>query len=202
MLFITEGVIAFCLVKPWSEELCAQVKLDRQNQEEKLNVVNAESNEKTNRNDEETTSLSNTNDEKNAQNINVLKHFRDEGDGNRGKGYDIRGDETCAICMEDYKDYEDVAIGATCVHMYHKDCLIDWLQTSHDTCPACRSYSFPVTKFVKIAKEQLGDDRFKELVEKDNPELVAMYMTGFEGSSMIQNETNRITSQDEVTDYA
>ena len=78
--------------------------------------------------------------------------------------------------MEDYKEDEDVIIGVNCVHMYHKDCLLKWMQAKHDFCPYCRCYVFPVSDFVTVAKDQLGEERFKELVEEDDPELVAMYI--------------------------
>jgi len=78
--------------------------------------------------------------------------------------------------MEDYEEHQDVIIGDNCVHMYHKDCLLKWMQMKHDFCPYCRSYVFPVPDFVNGAKELLGEERFKELVEQDDPELVTMYI--------------------------
>lgn len=88
--------------------------------------------------------------------------------------------EPCAICMEDYKENEEVVVGHNCMHMYHKKCLIEWMQANHDLCPSCRRYSFPVSKFVMVAKSQLGDMRFKELVKKDDPDLITMYTSGTE----------------------
>lgn len=61
--------------------------------------------------------------------------------------------------------------------MYHKECLLKWMKAKHDFCPYCREYAFPVEDFVSIAKEQVGEERFKELVEQDDEKLVAMYLT-------------------------
>lgn len=108
----------------------------------------------------------------------VWSEFGNKGNGNKG-GLQKEKDEvteTCAICMEDYEEHDDVIIGANCVHMYHKDCLMKWMLGKHDFCPYCREYSFEVSDFIDVAKKQLDEDRFKELVEKDDPDLVSMYI--------------------------
>eukprot|EP00978_Attheya_sp_CCMP212_P044783 scaffold322746_cov59-Attheya_sp.AAC.1 len=44
---------------------------------------------------------------------------------------------TCAICIADYEEGEMVATGTTCSHLFHTECLLDWLD-KHDACPYCR----------------------------------------------------------------
>jgi len=48
--------------------------------------------------------------------------------------------ELCAVCQEVYKS-GDQALKLPCNHLYHKDCIIPWLE-SHNTCPTCR-YELP-----------------------------------------------------------
>lgn len=46
---------------------------------------------------------------------------------------------TCDICLLGFEDDDEVAWSPNldCVHTYHKDCILDWLQRQ-PTCPSCR----------------------------------------------------------------
>ncbi|KAJ6289188.1 hypothetical protein OIU76_025067 [Salix suchowensis] len=46
----------------------------------------------------------------------------------------------CAVCMEEISAGSE-AIRMPCSHVYHSDCIVQWLQTSH-LCPLCR-YHMP-----------------------------------------------------------
>lgn len=50
--------------------------------------------------------------------------------------------DKCSICLEDY-DHEgkENIVFMPCSHIYHKDCIIEWLLKSR-YCPLCR-YSLP-----------------------------------------------------------
>ncbi len=52
----------------------------------------------------------------------------------------------CPICMEEFKDGDDISwsYNEECPHMYHVDCIVQWLMTDRcadggDLCPMCRS---------------------------------------------------------------
>ncbi|XP_022737343.1 E3 ubiquitin-protein ligase RING1-like [Durio zibethinus] len=47
----------------------------------------------------------------------------------------------CAICLEKIKG-EELAKSMPCGHVYHGDCIVEWLETSH-LCPLCR-YAMPI----------------------------------------------------------
>lgn len=83
----------------------------------------------------------------------------------------------CAICMEDYKENDEVTNGVSCSHMYHKDCLLHWMSSNHDFCPYCREYFFDVAKFSSVAEKLLGSERYHELVKNDDPTVVSLYTT-------------------------
>jgi hypothetical protein len=47
----------------------------------------------------------------------------------------------CAICLSRFQDHQLVckSNNGSCQHMFHKDCMIEWLTTKqHDDCPMCR----------------------------------------------------------------
>ena len=44
--------------------------------------------------------------------------------------------KNCIICMEDFK-VDDEVIFLPCLHIFHKDCITEWLK-SHDDCPICK----------------------------------------------------------------
>jgi hypothetical protein len=51
--------------------------------------------------------------------------------------------ELCTVCQDLYKE-GDRALKLPCNHMYHKDCIVPWLE-SHNTCPTCR-YMLPTAE--------------------------------------------------------
>jgi hypothetical protein len=46
----------------------------------------------------------------------------------------------CAICLSHFKPQQLVceSNNASCQHVFHKDCMVDWLTNHHDNCPMCR----------------------------------------------------------------
>jgi hypothetical protein len=46
----------------------------------------------------------------------------------------------CAICLSHFKPQQLVceSNNSSCQHVFHKDCMVDWLTKPHDDCPMCR----------------------------------------------------------------
>jgi hypothetical protein len=46
----------------------------------------------------------------------------------------------CAICLSQFKPQQLVceSNNSSCRHIFHKDCMVDWLTKLHDDCPMCR----------------------------------------------------------------
>jgi hypothetical protein len=46
----------------------------------------------------------------------------------------------CAICLSYFEPQQLVceSNNSSCQHVFHKDCIFDWLMKDHDTCPMCR----------------------------------------------------------------
>ncbi len=179
---------ATIVLKPWSEELSAQIKLELQRKEEidrTLELIETGSPKESDSNDDDNDTSegnSGTSPQNELKGTNILQsvwnEFGNKGKGNKRPETKNEVTETCAICMEDYDEHEEVVIGANCGHLYHKNCLLKWMQAKHDFCPFCRAYSFSVPDFVQVAREQLGEVRFNELIQEDDPDLVAMYLPG------------------------
>jgi len=49
-------------------------------------------------------------------------------------------DNGCAICFSPFEDHELVceSNNLSCKHVFHKDCLVKWLE-KHEDCPICRN---------------------------------------------------------------
>jgi hypothetical protein len=46
--------------------------------------------------------------------------------------------ESCAICIEKYKNDSRVAILENCNHMFHDTCITEWFKKSYN-CPMCNA---------------------------------------------------------------
>ena len=59
----------------------------------------------------------------------------------------------CAICLGDF-NLADLLLQLTCKHIYHRECLLHWLQT-HYRCPYCRFlvYQQPVTPHMFLIRQ-------------------------------------------------
>ena len=61
----------------------------------------------------------------------------------------------CAICLGDFHR-SDFLLQLTCKHIYHRDCLLHWLQT-HYRCPYCRFlvYQQPATPHMFLIRQTM-----------------------------------------------
>lgn len=46
--------------------------------------------------------------------------------------------ERCLVCLGDYEDGEICRQITSCSHIFHKECIDEWLTTGRNTCPLCR----------------------------------------------------------------
>lgn len=65
-------------------------------------------------------------------------HVLELEDYNGAMNFDL---ETCAICLEPYRENESVSYSKhqNCAHAFHTDCILSWLKDEHrNDCPCCR----------------------------------------------------------------
>ncbi|KAL6234611.1 hypothetical protein BDW75DRAFT_160223 [Aspergillus navahoensis] len=46
--------------------------------------------------------------------------------------------ERCLICLSEYEAAEELRQLTKCEHLYHRDCIDQWLTTGRNSCPLCR----------------------------------------------------------------
>jgi len=74
-------------------------------------------------------------------------------------------DNICAICLEPYDEENGSCVtgGTQCTHLYHKNCIIRWME-KRDFCPFCREDMFTVREFQTTACSALGEERVNEIL--------------------------------------
>ena len=70
----------------------------------------------------------------------------------------------CSICLEEYQAEDEVILGLNCIHMFHKDCAIDWLE-KQEVCPCCREKMICDERMAVAAQTILGPERMQTLEE-------------------------------------
>jgi len=53
---------------------------------------------------------------------------------------DVKTEEDCAICGLSLMEGDNPIVKTTCGHYFHNDCLAQWFNTRHYTCPICRHH--------------------------------------------------------------
>lgn len=61
----------------------------------------------------------------------------------------------CAICLSDYETGEVIITSKYCSHLYHRDCILAWLEKNND-CPCCRVVMMTDGEMTKAAKGVVG----------------------------------------------
>ncbi|EOY07552.1 hypothetical protein QUC31_011267 [Theobroma cacao] len=51
-------------------------------------------------------------------------------------------EETCAVCLSDFKEGEQIRVLPDCLHIFHVACIDAWLNL-HSNCPLCRADTSP-----------------------------------------------------------
>lgn len=51
-------------------------------------------------------------------------------------------EQTCAVCLCDFTEAEEVRVLPECLHLFHVACVDTWLN-SHSSCPLCRADTIP-----------------------------------------------------------
>ncbi len=63
-------------------------------------------------------------------------HCRDKNARLIAASHSTREPDCCSICLSTIIPKTQMILG--CGHIFHKDCLVGWIQQDKDTCPMCR----------------------------------------------------------------
>ncbi|RZC72721.1 hypothetical protein C5167_048195 [Papaver somniferum] len=64
-----------------------------------------------------------------------------EQDGADGEKIDVP--ESCAVCLYDFENSEEIRRLTNCRHIFHRSCLDRWMDHDQKTCPLCRTPFIP-----------------------------------------------------------
>eukprot|EP00816_Leptocylindrus_hargravesii_P001159 CAMPEP_0196816836 /NCGR_PEP_ID=MMETSP1362-20130617/57243_1 /TAXON_ID=163516 /ORGANISM="Leptocylindrus danicus, Strain CCMP1856" /LENGTH=214 /DNA_ID=CAMNT_0042194305 /DNA_START=69 /DNA_END=716 /DNA_ORIENTATION=- len=92
-------------------------------------------------------------------------------------------DVCCSICLTEFKVSEEVASSTHCTHMFHADCLLEWL-AGHDGCPICRENVVTVQEMQSVALELYGEQGVR-VMQARSP-LRRLHHTGFDVEAQLQ----------------
>ena len=59
----------------------------------------------------------------------------------------------CNICLEDWKDGDQIRRSTFCTHVFHSECMFSWMKQSHE-CPSCRTRVLPEGYTVNLVGEE------------------------------------------------
>ncbi|TKY50666.1 RING-H2 finger protein ATL18 [Spatholobus suberectus] len=57
-------------------------------------------------------------------------------------GEDGERDEICSICLVEYEGEDAVSELGRCGHVFHLNCIEQWIHRNQFSCPLCRSFLF------------------------------------------------------------
>ena len=73
----------------------------------------------------------------------------------------------CSICLDEYQAEDEVVIGRSCTHMFHKSCAMEWLE-KQEACPCCREQMISDEQMCEAASAVLSAERIQELENVQN----------------------------------
>lgn len=128
-----------------------------------------------------------------APNEEIDSDSKDETDDNlkddRGdlKDDNVLIDDCCSICLDTYETGDEIVRSKHCVHAFHKECILDWLELkkSDYKCPCCRNDMLTNDELCEAATEIVG----KQEIDKA--------MQGLERRSVYLNPLRRRTYSNE-----
>ncbi|KAL7529923.1 hypothetical protein ACHAXR_003230 [Thalassiosira sp. AJA248-18] len=68
----------------------------------------------------------------------------------------------CAICICPYEEGDIRIFSPNCSHVFHKDCILEWLVKGHNECPCCRIAMVSKTEIKETSASLLGTERLAQ----------------------------------------
>jgi len=72
-------------------------------------------------------------------------------------------DSSCPICLEDYCGDQLVVSSNRCKHIFHKECVLEWLE-KRETCPCCRILLVTQNEITKVVEEKKNTHSISSII--------------------------------------
>lgn len=74
---------------------------------------------------------------------------------------------TCAVCLNEFENSDEIRQLTNCCHIFHKNCLDKWLEHDQKTCPLCRSCLMSDVVEEEVTEESWAVERLLYLFGED-----------------------------------
>ena len=104
--------------------------------------------------------------------------------------------EMCAICICPYEEGDIRIFSKRCPHVFHKECILEWLVKSHNECPCCRIEMVTKTEIKETSQSLMGTERLAQalaVVEGDQMQQAPPFRV--RGSRLARQMINRARIQ-------
>jgi len=80
--------------------------------------------------------------------------------------------ELCAICLCPYEEGDIRIFSKRCPHVFHKECILEWLVKCHNECPCCRKEMVTKSELKETSVSLLGTEQLaRALVVVEGSEM-------------------------------
>jgi len=110
----------------------------------------------------------------------------------------------CAICLEAVLD--ESITGAKCQHVYHYQCLMEWMMQDHNDCPTCRAALWDTAAYDMIANNlfpptnQVQNVSSQDRVHRQSPPTAAQQRQSQQSQTTARRRTPTRAPTDVIND--
>mmetsp|Transcript_8762 Transcript_8762/g.19658 ORF Transcript_8762/g.19658 Transcript_8762/m.19658 type:complete len:829 (+) Transcript_8762:186-2672(+) len=73
--------------------------------------------------------------------------------------------EICAVCLSSYEEGDIRIFSKHCSHVFHKECVFEWLVLGHNECPCCRADMVTKDEIKETSKTLIGSESLAQAMQ-------------------------------------
>ena len=73
--------------------------------------------------------------------------------------------EMCAVCICPYEEGDIRVFSKHCSHVFHKECIFEWLVKGHNECPCCRTDMVTKSEIKATSASLIGTERLNQAMQ-------------------------------------
>jgi hypothetical protein len=74
--------------------------------------------------------------------------------------------EMCAVCICPYEEGDIRVFSKHCSHVFHKDCIFEWLVKGHNECPCCRADMVTKSEIKATSASLIGTEQLNHAMQQ------------------------------------